>query len=389
MELIGAVLRAVFQIVSDAHVYVLANLEIVAQTPVLNVLSSAVIQLMFFEPLGIIVAKEPPTSSFAKSKQVCLVAVGCIFDVEQVTKVECPEFGDDLIDVSAEFTRVGELVRGSCAVVVFSHVLQMARNRCLVNVPVERCSDGEILAAPVKAHNAVVVAVAFVFLLHVLGFANEGAQRIAHFTAVKRRVAAEDFFELGCRKRVDLVFVSHELAEYHHRRSVDSGFGKHLVDGSFPVNVCGVGAADGNLTVKFDIAGVEQPVSIGEYGKGFLQGFAGNRAAASAIAQQRVVNFVIGVNGADGSIKTAERRPFDGSTISKALSLSFAFVNVILVNVGVTFPNQVGLAVFAEESAQFQQRLVHIVLEERKRVACTKDGETCHVGFAGGLGKVT
>ena len=110
MELVGAVLRTVFQIVTDTYIDTLANLEGIVQSPVLNVLGSAVIQFVFFKPRRIFVVKETPASAFSKSEDVGLFAVGGIFDVQQVTKVECPEIRDNLFKVTAEFTSVRKLV---------------------------------------------------------------------------------------------------------------------------------------------------------------------------------------------------------------------------------------------------------------------------------------
>ena len=69
----------------------------------------------------------------------------------------------------------------------------MARNRGFVNVPVERSADSEILATPVEAYDAVVVAIAFVILFQLLGFADQGAQGVAHLATVQGGVAAKDF----------------------------------------------------------------------------------------------------------------------------------------------------------------------------------------------------
>ena len=81
-----------------------------------------------------------------------------------------------MFQVYPEFACVRKLVRRACAVEVFAYVFDVAVYACLVETPVERCADGEVLAAPVESENPFIVAVLFFLLLYGFGFAYKRAQ---------------------------------------------------------------------------------------------------------------------------------------------------------------------------------------------------------------------
>ena len=144
---------------------VFSNFEIVSQSPVLDVFGSVIIQFVFVEPFGIVVAVKSPLGSFAKAKEIVFAIFCGILDIKGVPKVKRPEVCDNLLDVGTEFTSVRKLIRRTCAVEVFTNIFEVGRNRCLVNVPVERNSEGEILTAPIQTHYAVFITVTVVVLL--------------------------------------------------------------------------------------------------------------------------------------------------------------------------------------------------------------------------------
>ena len=254
MQLERPVLGLVFEVVTHAHVHILVDLERVVDACVLDVLGAVVVKFVLVEPLGVLVGEQAPVGTFAKPEDVRLVALGCVLDVNLVRNSQIPESENVLLDAASEFTRVRKLVRGACTVEVFAHVLDMAIDAGLVDVPVERCANGEVLAAPVEPEYAVFVAVVFFVSLHFLCFADKRTEGVAHFAPAEGRVVAEDVCEFCIGKRVDAVLVLHQLAHGAVRNRSDSRVAEHLVDGALACYVGGVGTAHCNLSVKFDIA---------------------------------------------------------------------------------------------------------------------------------------